>query len=143
MRSFYNKILQFLVSKKEGGMGYCIKTNTTISLLAACFLMLVSIFSHTSISVYYYLAIIVFYCFYIAQQFLILRLGKTPSSFIMIYNVTIIIKLILCFTLLVFYYLFFSESTTSTEKIRFSLFFVSLYFIYLVVNTKNQFKNKQ
>jgi len=102
--------------------------------LLATILILDNILEHNFL--YYYIAIGFFFLTYTIQQLLILKIGTTPSSFTIIYNVTTMLKMFMSLFFLVAYYLLLPEDVDHNQKTQFSIFFILIYFIYLIVNTK-------
>ena len=88
---------------------------------------------------YHYIATGLFLVTYTIQQLLIFNIGTTPSSFVIIYNVTTMLKMFMSLLFLAGYYLFLSEDISQNQKNQFIVFFILTYFCYLIVNTKNFF----
>ena len=88
---------------------------------------------------YHYIATGLFFVTYTIQQLLIFNIGTTPSSFVIIYNVTTMLKMFMSLLFLAGYYLFLSEDISQNQKNKFIVFFILTYFCYLIVNTKNFF----
>ena len=85
---------------------------------------------------YHYIATGFFFVTYAIQQLLIFNIGTTPSSFIIVYNVTTMLKMFMSLLFLAGYYLFLSEDISHNQKNQFIVFFILTYFCYLIVNTK-------
>ena len=85
---------------------------------------------------YHYIATAFFFVTYAIQQLLIFNIGTTPSSFIIVYNVTTMLKMFMSLLFLAGYYLFLSEDISHNQKNQFIVFFILTYFCYLIVNTK-------
>ena len=91
---------------------------------------------------YYYIAIGFFFITYTIQQLLIFNIGTTSSSFIIIYNVTTMLKMFMSLLFLAGYYLFLSEDISQNQKNQFIIFLILTYFSYLIVNTKSFFSGQ-
>lgn len=93
-------------------------------------------------SPYYYLTIAFFFLTYTTQYLLLFKLGTTSSRFILIYNLTTMLKMLMSLLFLCAYYLLFTQSINTEKNIHFSIFFIITYFTYLIVNTKSFFSEK-
>jgi len=104
-------------------------------------LLFVSLFLNYSLLFYYFLVVLFFLFTYTMQSIFLFKLGTTPQKFLMIYNFTTVLKMLLSLAFLVVCYFFFKDSSSNSDKIYFSLFFIFSYFLFLIINTKSFFKN--
>ena len=104
-------------------------------------LLFVSFFLNYNLWFYYFLVVLFFLFKYKIQSIFLFKLGTTPQKFLMIYNVTTVLKMLLSLTFLVICYFLFKDSASNSDKIYFSLFFIFLYFLFLIINTKSFFQN--
>ena len=104
-------------------------------------LLFVSFFLNYSLLFYYFLAVLFFLFTYTTQSIILFKLGTTPQKFLMIYNFTTVLKMLLSLAFLVICYFLFKDAASNSDKIYFSLFFIFLYFLFLIINTKNFFQN--
>ena len=111
-------------------------SNILLSSSISLFIFLLDSLLEHNFSEYYYLTIIFFLIIYLFQAIMVRSLGRTPSGFNLIYNVTTMLKMLLSILFLVVYYLLTDEQLLNSEKISFSAFFIVTYFIYLILNTK-------
>ena len=114
-------------------------SNTVLSAFILSFLFVLSGLSETVFSTYHYFSVIFFFVLYVSQSLLLFKKGVTPKRFISLYSVTTVLKLLTSLLFLAIYYFSTNHSTGPREKIYFSLFFATLYFMYLIINTKSQF----
>ncbi len=117
-------------------------SNTLLSSSILLILLFLELVFLEKIPGHYYTAVGFFFFTYIIQSILIYSFGRTPSSFNLIYNLTTMLKMLLSLSFLVIYFLVISKNSQTTETITFSTFFIIIYFIYLIVNTKLFFINK-
>ena len=117
-------------------------SNTLLSSSILLILFLVDLVLPHKAPGHYYFTIGFFFVTYLIQVILIYSLGRTPASFNVIYNLTTMLKMLLSLSFLVIYFLVISKNSQTTETITFSTFFIIIYFIYLIVNTKLFFINK-
>ena len=89
-----------------------------------------------------YYTVIYFLIIYLLQHYLFFKIVKTPSSFIMVYNLTTFVKMLLSCVILVVYYFLFSKKINNVDIIKYSSFFILTYFVYLIINTKILFKQE-
>jgi len=122
-----------LIPKKQ------LRSNLTLSLSVVFLLLLFNSINKCIIPVQYYCSVGFFFSIYILQSFCLITLGTNPTRFVAAYNFTTIFKMIASALFLIFYYLLFSDSETIRQKTQFSIFFTTLYFIYLIMNTRNNF----
>ena len=122
-----------LIPKKQ------LRSNLTLSLSFVFLLLLFSIISKHIVPTHYYCSVGFFFLTYIIQSFCLMKLGTSPTRFVAAYNFTTIFKMIASALFLIFYYLLFSASETVYQKTQFTLFFTILYFVYLIMNIKNNF----
>ena len=114
-------------------------SNIALSAFILSTLLVLSNLSTHTISLYYYITVVFFFVLYISQSLLLLKRGLTPARFVSLYSLTTILKLLISLLFLTTYYFSSNDSTSVTEKIYFSLFFTTLYLMYLIINTKSQF----
>ena len=88
----------------------------------------------------YYLSVVFYFTLYTAQATILSIAQGQPSKFVTLYNMTSILKMVFAATFLVLYFLLSKESQETKEQIYFSLFFITLYFLFLVLNTRQLFK---
>ena len=122
-----------LISKKQ------LRSNLTLSLSVVFLLLLFSIISKHIVPAHYYCSVGFFFLIYIIQSFFLMKIGTSPTRFVAAYNFTTIFKMIASALFLIFYYLLFSDLETIYQKIQFTLFFTTLYFVYLIINIRNNF----
>jgi len=122
-----------LISKKQ------LRSNLTLSLSVVFLLLLFSIISKHTVPAHYYCSVGFFFLICIIQSFCLMKIGTSPTRFVAAYNFTAVFKMIASALFLIFYHLLFSESETIYQKIQFTLFFTILYFVYLIMNIKNNF----
>lgn len=116
--------------------------NLVLSASVLILLFALSNFLEYNFSPYYYLTAAFFFLMYVIQHLLVLKLGNTPSRFMLIYNFTTIAKMLISLLFLAAYYLLFTQSISAEQSIWFSIFFIITYFSYLIVNTKSLFSEK-
>jgi len=104
-------------------------------------LLFVSCFINYSPPLYYFLVVLFFLFIYIIQSMLLVKMGKTPQRFLMIYNFMTVLKMFTSMVFLLVYFFHLAASASNKEKIYFSLFFIALYFLFLIINTKSFFSN--
>ena len=115
--------------------------NLLISGVILMGLLFVSFFLNYNLWFYYFLVVLFFLFTYTIQSIFLFKLGTTPQKFLMIYNVTTVLKMLLSLTFLVICYFLLKDSASNSDKIYFSLFFIFLYFLFLIINTKSFFQN--
>ena len=110
-------------------------------ILSGCLILFIYIFQpilqQKPHNVTYYLTVLFYMSIYLTQAIII---KKNPSHFVVLYNFTTLVKMILSILFLVTYYYFTSNSFV--ENILFSTFFVFSYFFYLFFNIKTLIPNK-
>ena len=104
-------------------------------------LLFVSLFLNYNLLFYYFLVVLFFLFTYTIQSIFLFKLGTTPQKFLMIYNFTTVLKMLLSLAFLVICYFLFRDSASNSDKIYFSLFYIFLYFLFLIINTKSFFQN--
>lgn len=109
--------------------------NAAISIGALGLLCLASLINY-SLSIHYYLMVLIFWTLYSIQAVMIFKLGHKPSSFSLVYNISTVIKMMILLLFLVLYYMLYSSSQTNLDKIQFTGTFLALYFFYLIINTR-------
>ena len=110
-------------------------TNATISIVVVFFLFL------ASATFWYYIAVLFFLTISLLNALVLSQAEDDPKRFVLTYGVLGVVKMIVSGVVLVGCYLFFPNTITMEEKIKFSAVYLGLYFIYLTFNTKNFFKN--
>tara|TARA_B100000902_G_C27206771_1_gene862081 strand:- start:53 stop:436 length:384 start_codon:yes stop_codon:yes gene_type:complete len=86
-------------------------------------------------SPFFYIAPAFFFILYSIQSILLNIRQLKPPVFVLVYNLSTFIKLILSALFIISYYLLFASNLENQQKIQFSIFFISLYFLYLITNT--------
>ena len=122
-----------LILKKQ------LRSNLTLSLSVVFLLLLFCIISKQIVPAHYYCSVGFFFLTYIIQSFCLMKLGTSPTRFVAAYNFTTICKMIASVLFLIFYHLLFSASETIYQKMQFTIFFTTLYFVYLIINIRNNF----
>ena len=105
----------------------------SLSLLGALFF-----FSHLlnwGLEIYHYGVIIFFMIIYFLQSIILFNFSKTSMQFVSIYSLTTMLKMGFSALFLVAYYVFFAHLFEAQQNIRFTLFFLGTYFLYLTINT--------
>ena len=105
----------------------------SLSLLGALFF-----FSHLfnwGLEIYHYSVIIFFMIIYFLQSIILFNFSKTSIQFVSIYNFTTMFKMGFSALFLVAYYVLFAHLFEAQQNIRFTLFFLGTYFLYLTINT--------
>ena len=115
-------------------------SNTILSLSVLLLLFSLSKIANYNFSLYYYFTVVAFFLMYLIQTVVLFMPGLSPSQFLVRYNFTTILKMLISLTILIVYYLLFAKHIDVIEKIYFSVFFISTYFVYLIIHTKNLFK---
>tara|TARA_B100001250_G_C19656978_1_gene725293 strand:+ start:139 stop:507 length:369 start_codon:yes stop_codon:yes gene_type:complete len=110
-------------------------TNATIS--AVVFILLLLLGAHF----WYYVALLFFLTISLIVARVLTQFEHDPKRFVVMYGALGVAKMLVSAAVLVGFYLFFSDTITMVEKIKFSAFYLALYFIHLIFNTKNFFKN--
>lgn len=113
--------------------------NLFISGLLLSVLVPVACFLKYNFWVFYFMVIPFLFFAYILQSVLLFKLGTTPQKFLMIYNFTTILKMMISIVFLIACYVSLQESASLSDKIYFSLFFILSYFLFLIINTKSFF----
>ena len=104
-------------------------------------LLLASFFLSSSAPLYYFLAVLFFLCTYTIQAIFLTQLGTTPQRFLMIYNYITVLKMLTSIGFLAGVFFSLDAAASHSDKIYFSLFFLVLYFLFLIINTKSFFSN--
>ena len=110
-------------------------TNTTISVVVFILLLLIGA------AFWYHIAVLFFLTTSLTKTLILTQFEDDPKRFVVMYGVLGIVKMLFSAAVLVGFYLFFSNTIAMAEKIKFSVFYLILYFIFLIFNTKNFFKN--
>tara|TARA_B100001741_G_C16164085_1_gene419328 strand:+ start:117 stop:500 length:384 start_codon:yes stop_codon:yes gene_type:complete len=111
------------------------------SLLSGCAVLILGLFdllSFQSIIWGHYFAVLFFWAVYCAQTLLLLKKKITPAHFIMLYNLTTVIKMVFSGIFIVGYFMFLTKQPSHS----FLAFFLFLYFGYLIINTLLFFNKK-
>ena len=112
----------------------------SLSLLGALFF-----FSHIlnwGLEIYHYGVIIFFLTIYVLQSIILFKFSKTSIQFVSIYSFTTMLKMGFSALFLVTYYVLFAHLFEAQQNIRFTLFFLGTYFIYLTINTTILFSKR-
>jgi len=109
--------------------------NTGLSAAIIFTLFLVDNTPPVVISEGFYIVPIFYFILYNLQNLLLNTRQLSPSMFVFIYNFSTFIKLIFSALFIISYYLIFAPHLGSQENTQFSVFFISLYFLYLIINT--------
>ena len=112
----------------------------SLSLLGALFF-----FSHLlnwGLEIYHYGVIIFFLTIYVLQSIILFKFSKTSIQFVSIYSFTTMLKMGFSALFLVTYYVLFAHLFETQQNIRFTLFFLGTYFIYLTINTTILFSKR-
>mgnify|MGYP001222326462 CR=1 FL=1 len=104
-------------------------------------LLFVSVFVNYAPLLYYFLVVLFFLLIYTIKSILLIKLGTTPQRFLMIYNFMTVLKMLISIGFLVVCFFLLGDVTSNSDKIYFSLFFIALYFLFLIINTKSFFSN--
>ena len=119
-----------------------LRRNVLLSIGIFIGLLSIDFFSPTILITFnYYLTVLFFLIIYSTQIFILFRFPKTPDKFVLLYNYTTLFKMLFSMMFLISCFLFFSNSVFEKSGIYFLLFFILLYFIYLIINVINFFKN--
>ena len=105
----------------------------SLSLFGALFF-----FSHLlnwGLEIYHYSVIIFFMIIYFLQSIILFNFSKTSMQFVSIYSLTTMLKMGFSALFLVAYYVLFAHLFEAQQNIRFTLFFLGTYFLYLTINT--------
>jgi len=113
--------------------------NATLSLIFISICWFISLMS-TAVDLIYYLSVGFYFTLYTAQAAILLIAKNQPSKFIILYNMTSILKMIFSATFLVLYFLLSKGVHETQEQIYFSLFFIMLYFSFLLLNARQLFR---
>ena len=109
--------------------------NTSLSTAIIFILFLLDYWFLVAVKPVFYIAPVFYFILYTIQNLLLNTRQLTPSTFVFVYNFSTFIKLILSALFMIIYYLLFAVQLANQEKIQFSLFFIGLYFLYLILNT--------
>ena len=105
----------------------------SLSLLGALFF-----FSHLlnwRLEIHHYSVIIFFMIIYFLQSIILFSFSKTSMQFVSIYSFTTMLKMGFSALFLVAYYVLFAHLFETQQNIKFTLFFLGTYFLYLTINT--------
>ncbi len=92
---------------------------------------------------YHYGVIIFFLTIYVLQSIILFKFSKTSIQFVSIYSFTTMLKMCFSALFLVAYYVLFSHLFEAQQNIRFTLFFLGTYFLYLTINTVILFSKRR
>ena len=111
-----------------------LKLNLAISTIIIFILLLLDSLSSFVFSDFFYIAPVFYFILYTAQN-LLLNQKLSPTLFVFLYNLSAFIKLLLSAVFIIVYYLLFANQLEGEKTTLFSIFFICLYFIYLLLNT--------
>ena len=118
-----------------------IAINTKLSVGALFLIFVFDVFLKNSTFTYYYFTVFYFFGIYVTQAIFLSKFSNTPTRFHLIYAVTTLLKILVSLALLATYYLFIEDFNEPTQKHKFAIFYIIIYFIYLIANTKSFFVN--
>ena len=144
------RILQKLTQKtwktaKKSSPNLMIRTIILNTILSATILVCLFLAKKTfslNIDGFFFLAPLFYFIIYTVQNMLLNMRNISPSMFVAFYNLSTFLKLALSALFLISYYIFFATNLDNQDKLCFSVFFISLYFIYLIANTIITFLNR-
>ena len=109
--------------------------NTALSTTIIFILFVLDCWFLLAVKPVFYITPLFYFLLYTAQNLLLNTHQQKPPMFVLAYNLSTFIKLILSALFMIIYYVFFAVQLTTQEEIQFSLFFIGLYFLYLILNT--------
>ena len=130
---------------KKSSPNLMIRTIILNTILSATILVCLFLAKKTfslNIDGFFFLAPLFYLIIYTVQNMLLNMRNISPSMFVAFYNLSTFLKLALSAMFLISYYLFFASNLDNQQKLGFSVFFISLYFIYLIANTIITFLNR-
>ena len=90
--------------------------------------------SSTNIPKEYYFVPIYYTLIYSLQSAVLNRFKKTKKVFISMYSFTSIFKMLVSAIILTSYYFLIGDKTTTQSKVYFAIYFLTHYFVYLIIN---------
>ena len=109
--------------------------NTALSITIIFILFVLDCWFLVAVKPVFYITPLFYFILYTVQNLLLNTRQQKPPMFVLAYNLSTFIKLILSALFMIIYYVFFTVQLANQEKIQFSLFFIGLYFLYLILNT--------
>ena len=109
--------------------------NTALSITIIFILFVLDCWFLVAVKPVFYITPLFYFILYTVQNLLLNTRQQKPPMFVLAYNLSTFIKLILSALFMIIYYVFFAVQLANQEKIQFSLFFIGLYFLYLILNT--------
>ena len=109
--------------------------NTSLSIAIIFILFLLDCWFGLAVKPIFYITPVFYFILYTIQNLLLNTRQLKPSMFVFVYNFSTFIKLMFSALFMIIYYLLFAAQLANQEKIQFSLFFIGLYFLYLILNT--------
>ncbi len=109
--------------------------NTALSTTIIFILFVLDCWFLVAIKPVFYITPVFYFILYTLQNLLLNTRQQKPPMFVLAYNLSTFIKLILSALFMIIYYMFFAVQLANQEKIQFSIFFIGLYFLFLILNT--------
>ena len=109
--------------------------NTALSTIIIFILFVLDCWFLVAVKPVFYITPLFYFILYTVQNLLLNTRQQKPPMFVLAYNLSTFIKLILSALFMIIYYVFFAVQLANQEKIQFSIFFIGLYFLYLISNT--------
>ena len=109
--------------------------HTALSTIIIFILFVLDCWFLVAVKPVFYITPLFYFILYTVQNLLLNTRQQKPPMFVLAYNLSTFIKLILSALFMIIYYVFFAVQLANQEKIQFSLFFIGLYFLYLISNT--------
>ncbi len=119
-----------------------ITRNILLSGFISTLLVLTQVFLSVQIPTIYYVAVLFYFITYLTQILLIEFVKHNNHKFVLVYNLTTFLKMILALLFLIIYYLFLSDRNDVSGNMYFSIFFITTYLIYLVFNLGSFLKQR-
>ena len=119
-----------------------ITRNILLSGFLSTLLVLTQVFLSVQIPTIYYVAVLFYFITYLTQILLIEFVKHNNHKFVLVYNLTTFLKMILALLFLIIYYLFLSDRNDVSGNMYFSIFFITTYLIYLVFNLGSFLKQR-
>ena len=120
------------------------KQQISINILLSVVVFIILFIAHTlfieTVFTAYYITNIYYLIIYVCQSILLSRLDHSNRLFMNMYNATTMLKMVFSVLFLIIYFTFFAMNEPTNSKIQFIMFFVSLYFVYLIINVIQLFK---
>ena len=98
--------------------------------------------SSTNIPKEYYFVPIYYTLIYSLQSAVLNGFKKTKKVFISMYSFTSIFKMLVSAIILTIYYFLIGDKITTQSKVYFAIYFLTHYFVYLIINVFLAFKKK-